>query len=328
MGRKDILNYYASQRDASLDYSSFLHDLIGHTKHHRYLDAKYLYKQLENLNRPAQEMSLRKEVYLQLLRSGVVLLHHLVIIFLIILGWQQELSLGVMMMFITYVSTAFNFTLLFNTVLNNQSQLKFFEEKFAAIEHEIASISKTFSDQPLDMSFIRELSSKITHLKSGEMLQIKTFEQNQLYAVIKYLKKEIGFVANEFHLFDDTVDKNLTLFAAQNISESEINDVLNVAKFPLSKRTLLTIGSNGMTLSAGERQRLAIARALVAGDLVIMDMSFEHLDFKTKTAIIKGLKRTKKSYVIISSDTQLEKYSDYVMTDFFTNKLDCKTNLR
>jgi len=236
-------------RDASLDYFAFLHDLIQNTKHQRYFETEYVAEALERLNRPAQKLALRKEVYLQIIRSGIGLLNHLVVIVLLLLGWREGLSLGVMVMFIIYISSAFNFSLLFNTVLNNQSQLKFFEEKFLAIEQEIANLSEALSATDVDHQLIYELSAMINQLKPGTMLQIKALDDVHLYELVKELQADIGFVANDFHLFAGTVDENLTLFTSPSISESEIENALNIAKFPFSKRNLATIDGNGMRLS-------------------------------------------------------------------------------
>jgi len=313
IGEKKYLSYYGLQRDASLDYFSFLHELIENSKQHRYLDGNGLYKKLEDLNLPTKKIAFKKEIYLQILRSGVIFLNHMTIIVVIIFGWKKQISLGVILMFITYISTAFDFSLLFNTVLNNQSQLKFFEEKFSNIENDITNISKDLSNKTIDTSLNNEIVLKIAHLNFGEILQVKNLDIDQLYMITKNLKENVGFVANEFHLFDETVDNNLRLFTNENISESEIIEALDVSKFPLSKRSLPTIGSNGMKLSAGERQRLAIARALVSGSIIIMNMSFENIDLKTKVEIIKGLKILDKKYIIISDDVLLKKYSDFII---------------
>jgi subfamily B ATP-binding cassette protein MsbA len=83
-----------------------------------------------------------------------------------------------------------------------------------------------------------------------------------------------GVVSQENILFNDNVRNNI-LFGAAGISDEEIWEALKIAnaydfvkRLPQGLDTLL--GERGMTISGGERQRLAIARAVIRKPEILM----------------------------------------------------------
>ena len=60
------------------------------------------------------------------------------------------------------------------------------------------------------------------------------------------------------------------------------------------------IGENGIKISGGQKQRLAIARAFYHGrDILIMDEATSALDHDTEKEIIEVIKKIKKNKTII-----------------------------
>ncbi len=108
------------------------------------------------------------------------------------------------------------------------------------------------------------------------------------------LRRQIGFVLQENHLFDDTIARNI----AFGETEPDFNRVLQVAqlanahefiqRLPLGYET--RIGETGLALSGGQRQRIAIARALYHNPaILIFDEATSALDTESERAIQNNL---------------------------------------
>ncbi|HGJ67243.1 TPA: ABC transporter ATP-binding protein [bacterium] len=116
---------------------------------------------------------------------------------------------------------------------------------------------------------------------------------------LEHYKKKIGIVSQETQLFAGTVRENL-LFANPDATDKECIDALNMASalniIERDKKGLDTrIGEGGVKISGGERQRLAIARALLRNpEIIIFDEATSNLDSVTEKIIIRTIKLIKK----------------------------------
>ena len=110
------------------------------------------------------------------------------------------------------------------------------------------------------------------------------------------LRDKIGYVPQKGMLFSGTIKSNL-LYADQNAADEVLNEATTIAQaaeFITAKAEGLEseISQGGTNVSGGQRQRLAIARALVKKPpIYIFDDSFSALDFKTDSALRKALKQ-------------------------------------
>lgn len=133
------------------------------------------------------------------------------------------------------------------------------------------------------------------------------------------LRRSIGFVTQEPHVFSDTILNNI-LFGRQGTSEAWIKTVLEVSQmaseidsFPQGIYTLL--GERGITLSGGQRQRLTIARALISNPpILILDDALSQVDTRTQTAILNGVleMRLGKTNIIVSHRLSTLRKADIV----------------
>lgn len=121
------------------------------------------------------------------------------------------------------------------------------------------------------------------------------------------LRSRIGYVSQKSMLFSGTVSQNIK-FAAQGASDEEVVHAAQTAQAAtfiekMDQGYETEIAQGGTNVSGGQKQRLAIARALAAKrDIYLFDDSFSALDFKTDAALRKALlKETKASAVILVS---------------------------
>jgi len=104
------------------------------------------------------------------------------------------------------------------------------------------------------------------------------------------LRRNIGYVPQEPALFSDTVRSNIT-FGRDDVDDDLLNWAIDVAQlkdeietFPDGLET--RIGTRGMSISGGQKQRLSLARALVGKPrILILDDCTSALDSRTETAL-------------------------------------------
>ncbi|QHA01629.1 ABC transporter ATP-binding protein [Dehalobacter restrictus] len=110
------------------------------------------------------------------------------------------------------------------------------------------------------------------------------------------LRQKIGFVPQKAVLFSGTIAENIQ-FGSKQATEEEIQHAAEVAQ----AAEFITkmdggydhiIAQGGTNVSGGQKQRLAIARALVRKpEIYIFDDSFSALDFKTDARLRAALKQ-------------------------------------
>ncbi|MCF2140455.1 MAG: ABC transporter ATP-binding protein/permease [Candidatus Lokiarchaeota archaeon] len=110
------------------------------------------------------------------------------------------------------------------------------------------------------------------------------------------LREKIGYVPQKSVLFSGTIGSNLK-YADENADDDTLNTAISIAQAkefvessPEKYNTLIAQG--GINVSGGQKQRLAIARALVKkAPINILDDSSSALDFKTDAALRHALKQ-------------------------------------
>lgn len=134
----------------------------------------------------------------------------------------------------------------------------------------------------------------------------------------KVLMHSLASIDQDILLFSGTIRENLTLWD----SAVPLDDVIQAAQDACIHEDILMctegydfqLAEGGMNFSAGQRQRLEIARALVLNPaLLIMDEATSALDSATESRIVENIRRRGCSCLIISHRLNAVKYCDEIL---------------
>ncbi|MEN8181645.1 MAG: ABC transporter ATP-binding protein, partial [Myxococcota bacterium] len=118
------------------------------------------------------------------------------------------------------------------------------------------------------------------------------------------LRSQVAFVFQETALFDETVLENIRL-GKPGASETEVRRAARMAgadefigRLPDGYQTRL--GRSGGKLSVGQKQRLAIARALVReAPILVLDEPTSALDHETEGRVVSALRQAAGEHVVL-----------------------------
>lgn len=135
-------------------------------------------------------------------------------------------------------------------------------------------------------------------------------------------QKNIGIVQQEIYLIDDTIKKNIAFGIEESyIDNQKMNKVLESVELKnfvdnLPEKDLTIVGEKGQKISAGQKQRIGIARMLYADrKILIFDESTNALDKKTENEIIEFIQKLKRlcTVIMISHDLNNLKICDDIL---------------
>jgi ATP-binding cassette, subfamily B, multidrug efflux pump len=118
------------------------------------------------------------------------------------------------------------------------------------------------------------------------------------------LRSRIGYISQKAVLFSGTVKDNIG-YGSPDAAQDELQHAADIAQASefieeLEKKFDNPIAQGGANVSGGQRQRLAIARALAKKpDIYLFDDSFSALDFKTDSLLRQALKDETKGKTVI-----------------------------
>lgn len=118
------------------------------------------------------------------------------------------------------------------------------------------------------------------------------------------VRSRIGYVSQKAVLFSGTVKDNVA-YGVPDAAQDQIQHAADIAQASefiggLEKKFDNPIAQGGTNVSGGQRQRLAIARALAKKpDIYLFDDSFSALDYKTDVQLRQALKNETKGKTVI-----------------------------
>lgn len=140
-------------------------------------------------------------------------------------------------------------------------------------------------------------------------------EDSHLNQVIEKSFDNISFVPQKEFLFQGSIKKNISFFD-DVVSESRIEFAAKMSeaegfinKLPNTYEDI--ISENGKSLSQGQAQRIAIARAIYAdSEIIFLDEATSALDQKTESKILLNLLSLNKTIIMITHRPDTLKYVD------------------
>ena len=162
-------------------------------------------------------------------------------------------------------------------------------------------------------STIFKLLIRLHEAKSGEI----KFGDTEIQDIqIKSLRSCVSVVSQNTFIFNDTLKNNINLKKnerSENIDFEKLMDDLNINNFAdkLQNKYDTKIGIDGISLSGGELQRLAIARAIYKNaPLLLLDEATNSLDSINEIEINKTLDKYFKDKTVLIIAHKLETIKD------------------
>ncbi|WP_134090253.1 peptidase domain-containing ABC transporter [Olivibacter sp. XZL3] len=133
-------------------------------------------------------------------------------------------------------------------------------------------------------------------------------------------RESCGTVLQDGYIFNDTIANNISI-GQEDVDIEDVSHAANIAciadfieSLPLKYDT--KIGSNGLGLSSGQRQRILIARAVFKKPKILfLDEATSALDAVTEKKIVKNLKEffTDRMVIIIAHRLSTVRYADNIV---------------
>ena len=105
----------------------------------------------------------------------------------------------------------------------------------------------------------------------------------------------IGYVSQENYLLDDTIEENIIFSSEKKYNLDNLNKILKMVEINdlvenLPNKLKTMVGDRGHILSAGQKQRINIARAIYRNpQILIFDEGTNSLDLKNENKIFKNI---------------------------------------
>lgn len=182
---------------------------------------------------------------------------------------------------------------------------------FIALVGESGSGKTTFSDLIMNFHSFKNGNINI------DDIDIRNINVNSL-------RKKIGLVSQDSILFNDTVSNNIKLGSPQSSNKDVYESAKKANAFEfiekMSDKFDTNIGEKGIRISGGQKQRLAIARAIIKNpDILILDEATSALDSHSEKKIQEAIDSfsNEMTLIIIAHRLSTIKKADKIL--FFDN---------
>ena len=210
---------------------------------------------------------------------------------------------------IDFKDVTFSYDKKVNVLKNINASIK--KGDFIALVGESGSGKTTFSDLIMNFHSFKNGNINI------DDIDIRNINVNSL-------RKKIGLVSQDSILFNDTVSNNIKLGSPQSSNKDvyESAKKANALEFieKMSDKFDTNIGEKGVRISGGQKQRLAIARAIIKNpDILILDEATSALDSHSEKKIQEAIDSfsNEMTLIIIAHRLSTIKKADKIL--FFDN---------
>lgn len=299
-----------NKRNADINYTTAVKECIYNRSAILFFcDKKVYLKYLNKINSTVAKHNKKKSTVSFFLEKLVELVGNIASLFILYFAGlyyiNNNFTIGDITLFITYFSYGTISLSLFTEVYSNfnfcKDTLNRIRDKLSLSEKEILYIfiCKKLPNYnlriPFDFSDSCYIKYKTEKIYKGDIIKLYSNYKLELKDILYYLdcyKYMYCVVLKINHFFNDTIHNNVTIYN----EEYDINHIMNLVN--LTSETLRNwdikskskIGMNGELLSVGQRQRLAIARALSCGsNVIIFDDIFKNIDLENQNVIINRL---------------------------------------
>ena len=343
-------NKYMRARKESINYSIRLAEFVNNRESIQFWGNNKIFSEFQRVNKNKNQVLMDKVKQNILMDTVTEFIKHagiiLILLFYLSNHNHTNLTVGNIIFFISYIGYAGAFLQLFNTtasiIKGGENALERISEVInCSIEKTINLLISKVENDTVNEGMISKLIIKGFRLSekdrfhdiilnAGDMFGItgdtgsgKTKFVDSIMGYSDYEglvsfdgndNGKIGYVSQEIHLFDASVEDNITIF--KKMDKDKYDEVCYIANIDdATMHDSSNIGINGKELSEGQRQRVAIARALYNNNgIVILDDAFAYLDKDNRKSIINKMSQCKNILVIfVTGDTQLLNKANVIM---------------
>ena len=135
--------------------------------------------------------------------------------------------------------------------------------------------------------------------------------------MITSYRKKISVVSQRVYLFNDTLRNNICL--GENLEKAQLYDILrksNLTEFCDENKLDNLVGENGIMLSGGQVQKIALARTLAQNrEILIFDEVTSNMDKISQENVSELIRSKKKQNIIIwvTHDPEFLKLADKII---------------
>lgn len=148
-------------------------------------------------------------------------------------------------------------------------------------------------------------------------------DQKKLDFGLAYLYEIVTLIPQEPEIFNSTVRENVTM--GVKTTKQDINNALELSRFDkvikrLPRGLETNVMEKGVSLSGGEKQRLALARGLLAAkdsEFLLLDEPTSNVDSENESIIYDNILNKFKDYTIIASVHRLHLLSNFDYIYYF-----------
>lgn len=294
---------------------------------------------------------IKNSIYISAVNHFIVFINNLsallIMALVVFVPQKAALSVGALTLFVNSINNGFSFLQLYNQIVMSVKMTESSMERVCTLLHfdwkempeylgksvklEAERVDDEESNTNVVFEHFRMCKADEPHsftLKQGELMVIsggnasgKSYLLNCVAGYQSYEGKikvgnssntQFGYLPQNVTLFDASLKENVTMFDVTENPEPafEVGNLKgNMGNWNVTSEN--SIGVNGKSLSEGQRQRTAIARAVLNGkNILLMDEPFLFLDKENRKIILKNIKELKRTMILVSNDENVIKEAD------------------